>query len=157
MKKRRVAVALILLLVGAALCAVRQNVVNSTNVYQLLERNLADHDAEIIKLIQIHQGKYIDDSDKEFKQFSAFFDARLVSVDLRNDAEMSFSFYSIYLNANLKLAYCKSNQIVISDSAVLSDNADELRLEHLGISKDGYIYCKRIKQCWFYCEFSIPT
>ena len=103
MKKRRVAVALILLLVGAALCAVRQNVVNSTNVYQLLERNLADHDAEIIKLIQIHQGKYIDDSDKEFKQFSAFFDACLVSVDLRSDAEISFSFYSIYPNTDLKL------------------------------------------------------
>ena len=157
MKKRCLAVAFILLLVGTMLYVVRQYVINGTNVYPLLERNLADHDAEIIKLIQIHQGEYIDSSDKEFKQFSALFDAILVAVDLRSDDGISFSFHSIYPNTDLKLVYCKSNKIVINVSTVLSDNADELRMEHLGINGDGYIYCRRIEPCWFYYESSIPT
>ena len=157
MKKRCLAVAFTLLLVGTMLYVVRQYVINGTNVYPLLEKNLADHDAEIIKLIQIHQGKYIDSSDEEFKQFSALFDAILVAVDLRSDDRISFYFHSIYPNTDLKLVYCKSNKIVINASTVLSDNAEELRMEHLGINGEGYIYCKRIKQYWFYYESSIPT
>ena len=68
MKKRCLAVAFILLLVCTVLYVVRQYVINCTNVYPSLERNLADHDTELIKLIQIHQGKYINSSDEEFKQ-----------------------------------------------------------------------------------------
>ena len=157
MKKRCLAVAFTLLLVCTVLYVVRQYVINGTNVYPLLEKNLADRDTEIIKLIQIHQGKYIDSSDEEFKQFSALFDAILVAVDLRSDDRIFFYFYSIYPETDLILAYCKSNKMVIYASTVLSDNAEELRMEHLGINGEGYIYCKRIKQYWFYCELSIPT
>ena len=110
MKKRCLAVAFILLLVCTVLYVVRQYVINCTNVYPSLERNLADHDTEIIKLIQIHQGKYINSSDEEFKQFSALFDAILVAVDLRSDDSISFYFYSIYPETDLILAYCKKQQ-----------------------------------------------
>ena len=102
MKKRCLAVAFILLLVCTVLYVVRQYVINGTNVYPSLERNLADHDTEIIKLIQIHQGKYINSSDEEFKQFSALFDAILVAVDLRSDDRIFFYFYSIYPETDLR-------------------------------------------------------
>ena len=121
---------------------------NTTKTKNELEKKQKEKRAEIYKILS---------DDEEFKQFSALFDAILVAVDLRSDDSISFYFYSIYPETDLILAYCKSNKMVIYASTVLSDNAEELRMEHLGINGDGYIYCKRIKQYWFYCELYIPT
>lgn len=156
MKKKCAGIALLFLLL-AVFFLYKENALNGTNMYASFEKSLANWEDKLLEQIQAYQGAYIDHEDEAFRKFSVLFDAKLMSIDLREANESYFTFDPGWSSTSFELIYCKNRQINIGADTVFSEEMDELRLEHLGINGEGYIYCKRIKLSWIYREIFLPT
>ena len=156
MKKKCAGIVLLFLLLAVAFLYI-ENAFNGTNMYASFERSLANWEDKLLEKIQIYQGAYIDHEDEAFRKFSKFFDAKITSIDLRTASESVFTFDPGWSITSFELIYCKNRRINIGADTVFSEEMDELRLEHLGINGEGYIYCKRIKPSWIYREIFLPT
>ena len=157
MKHRATATFLLLLIISAAFFLKQVGIFNKTDVYTACRRTLDKSHDELIVFIRTHQGEYIDKDHEAFKAISSLFEVELTSVDLRSLGSVVFSFHSTLPSTSLQLIYHAEDQFTLQPNTILTEDINELRLEHLGIKKTGYIDCKRIKKHWFYYEAFLPT
>lgn len=131
--------------------------VNQVGRYITYMENLNEKYDDLIVLMSAYQGEYVESNSKELKLFSALFDIKLISVDLRNPSMVVFCFDSTHPESTIELIYCLDDQIKLQSDTWLMQDTDEMRIEHLGVTKTGYIFCKRVRECWFYFESFLPT
>lgn len=148
-----------LLVVAAVVYAQVHGVINA-DPYASCVKTLDQSHEDLLGLMQVYRGQRLSHDTQGFGAFSALFDARVSAVDLRNpDSGVSISFATLS-DVTKSLIYCTDDRCGMpwtSANTALEQDADELRLEGLGINGKGYIECRRIMPCWFYYEAYLPT
>ena len=129
----------------------------STDVYTLCENSLDKSSDELLALIRTYQGEFLKKGNDGFRSFAALFNNKLISVDLRDPSNVYFSFRSPQPEGDLQLIYCLDDHLWLESSISLTEETNELRIDNLGITQSGYIFCKRIRRGWFYFEAYLPT
>ena len=158
MLKTRIIIALLLLSIGIGLGISQLRGIKSPEIHLLCQENLDKNYDKMLSLISLHKGKYISKRDtEEINLFSALLGNKLEFVDLRDPNNISFSFPSYQPEMSRKLVYCVDNRIQIGADNILEESDNDLRLENLGTTQNGYIWCTRIRECWFYWESYLPT
>ncbi|MCQ2457599.1 MAG: hypothetical protein MJ142_02580 [Clostridia bacterium] len=127
------------------------------DTYAQIEKSLDTKFDELSNLVSTYQGAYFDKNNDEFILFADLFDADLISVDLRGPDNAVFSFCTSQLETGIELIFRADDYLMLLPGVFLEKDMNELRVDGLGINQSGYIFCKRIKQCWFYYEIFIPT
>lgn len=154
--KRQVIFILLMLAIGVIFCIGQFIGEKNIALHVLCEENLNENHDALLTLMRSHQGEFIDRDSEGFRSFSAFFDGDLACVDLRDPNGIVFSFSSFHPETAKRLIYCPDNRIQIQADTFLEEAEEELRLEKLGAG-DGYIWCIRLMECWFYWESYLPT
>ena len=158
MRKICIVVILFLLSMGIVWGIGQVRAGKNTELHVVCQANLNKNEDQMLALIAAHNGQYFGKSDeKEIGLFSSLLGNELAYADLRDPDQISFSFPSHHPEMSRKLIYCADNRIGIGADAVLEESAHELRLENLGATQNGYIWCMRIRNCWFYWESYLPT
>lgn len=129
----------------------------SIDVCTQCENSLDKSYDEVLALIHTYQGKFLDKGNDEFISFAALFDIELISVDLRDPSNVFFSFHASQPEVDLQLIYCLDDHLWLQSNISLTAETNELRIDNLGITQLGYIFCKRIRRGWFYYEAFLPT
>ena len=129
----------------------------STDVYTLCENVLDKSHQEVLALIHTYQGEFLKKGDDEFISFASLFGIKLLSVDLRDPSDVVFSFHAFNPEVYLQLRYCLDDQLWLQSDISLTEDADEFRIDNLGMAQLGYFFCKRIRPAWLYCELYLPT
>lgn len=155
--KRQAIFILLLVAIGIGFC-IDQFIgkENNTEIHTQCKETLAKNHDALLSLMGSHQGEFVDRDSEAFRAFSAPFAGDLEWVDLRDPKGIVFSFSSFHPETAKRLIYCPDNRIQMRADTFLEEAEEELRLEKLGAG-DGYIWCIRIKECWFYWESYLPT
>jgi len=154
--KRQVIFILLMLAIGVIFCIGQFIGEKNIALHVLCEENLNENHDALLSLMRTHQGQWIDRDSEAFRSFSVFLDGDLSYVDLREPENIVFSFSTLHPENSKRLIYCPDNRIRIQADTFLEKDKEELRLEKLGAG-DGYIWCIRLMECWFYWESYLPT
>lgn len=157
MKRNLAFVLLLFLFIGILFCIDPFTRTENTDMHVLCKKNLEKNHDILLKKIHMYQGECVARGSKAFGSFSALFDGDLAYVDLRNSGKTVFSFSVLSPETSKRLIYCPENRIQIVSNTFLEGDENEVRVENLGINGKGYIWCKRLKTCWFYWESYLPT
>lgn len=155
--KRRAIFVLLFLSVCATFCITQFDWQKNEELYVRLKENLDVHQDAMREMISVHQGHFVDKESEAFGAFAAFFDGDLLYADLRDPMQALFSFSALHPETSKRLLYCPDNRPQIMADAFLEADAEEMRIEKLGINQKGYIWCIRLMDGWFYLESYLPT
>ncbi|MBE5787533.1 MAG: hypothetical protein E7324_08340 [Clostridiales bacterium] len=153
-KKRSVIVGL-MLIIGAVISAACFTGKRDVDWLAICKEKLDKNQDALLLLMAEYQGQFVDMESEAFGSFASFFDGGLTCADLRDPTKAFFSFSVLHPETSKRLLYCPDNRPQIMADLFLE--AEEVRLENLGVNQKGYIWCIRLKDGWFYWESYLPT
>lgn len=154
----RIKIALLLMLLSfsvACILSVNNNVDESS--YTICSEDILQNSSTLLDLISDNSSSYIGKSNKILSGFQSCFRLELTSVDIRVPDYVTFSFDCNHPETTIQVTYCSSDQFLVPPDHFVTASNQQVRIEHLGITDNGYIHCIRILDNWFYVESFLPT
>ncbi|MBE5815317.1 MAG: hypothetical protein E7320_08975 [Clostridiales bacterium] len=150
---------IILGVVVITLLLVGQFIVRKTaDVQAVCQQTLTKNQQQLRSLMdRAGSDRLLDSSDMGFLPYSALFGPTLDDVDLRTPDEATFTFCTDRPEKSRQLLYRPDDRVLFDDTIVLDEGSDRVRQEGLGVTGEGYVYCVRLQECWFYWEAYLPT
>ena len=112
---------------------------------------------ELYALMKMNSGSYITKGNASYASFASLFRKKLCFIDLRNPAQIVFSLQSSHPEKTIQIVFSEDDCIAIFSNCIVSASNPVGKIEHLGISGDGFISYTMLLKQWYYIETYLPT